>query len=61
MDKNINDEDRIAIGVREWAVEKTLQCLKEGLIEQVHDDGEPMTVLGMTKLLEEYVLRGIKD
>ena len=59
MYKEINELDRMTIGVREWAIERALQCLRDELIERVHDEGKPMTVLGMAKLLEEFVLRGI--
>ena len=61
MEKTISDLNRILIGVREWAAERALQCLRDELIEKVLNEGEPMTVLGMAKLLEEFVLRNIPE
>jgi len=54
MDKEINDKNRIIIGVREWAAEKALDY---GYFAG-HDEKR---VLTQAKELEEYVLRGIKD
>jgi len=49
MNKNIDDEDRIVIGVREWAVETALKNrAKRKSIEYARE-------------LEDYVLRGIAD
>ena len=54
MNKEINELDRIAVGVREWAAEKALDY---GYFAG-HDEKR---VLAQAKELEEYVLRGIKD
>ena len=61
MDKNINDNDRIIIGVREWAIETVLEkglaldrWLQKG---EVSIDGE--SVIEQAGKFEEYVLGGI--
>jgi len=53
MDKNINDNDRIVIGVREWVIQQTL----------LHTDEDvPMDViLNRASRLEKFVLGGIKE
>lgn len=54
MNKEINDLDRIIIGVREWAAEKTLDYgYFNGYTEE--------RVIVKAKELEEYVLRGIVE
>jgi len=48
MDRNINDNDRIVIGVREWAIEK------------VYEKGDDVEIrLKTASKLEEFVLRDI--
>ena len=59
MNRNISEEDRIVIGVREWAIQETLKCLKDGV--DVHNKKQPKTVMGMAEQLEKFVLRGIAD
>lgn len=54
MNKEINEFDRIIIGVREWAVGETLR--------QGHFVGQGVdTATDYALKLEEYVLRGIKE
>ena len=52
MNKEINELDRMIVGVREWAVQETAEGL--GFVEVD-------SLLECAKKLEEYVLRGIKD
>lgn len=70
MDKKINDDDRIIIGVREWSfttvltdpwcgrnwTEDRVNCFNEGKKERTTEQ-----LLGTAKELEKYVLRGIVD
>ena len=61
MDKNINDNDRIIIGVREWAVE-TIFKLGMGMDRWLQKEGampDTKTVLEEATRLEEYVVREI--
>jgi len=65
MDKNIDDNDRIIIGVREWAVDSVF-TKGFGLDRWLINTDEvkmivASVVVGIAKELEEYVLRGIKD
>ena len=54
MNKEINELDRMTIGVREWAVEETIRDVGfQGI--------EAKVVLGYAKKLEEYVVGGIKE
>lgn len=54
MNKEINELDRMIIGVREWAVEETLS-------DGSYKGFEAEKMLEYAKKLEEYVLGGIKD
>jgi len=61
MNKNINDNDRIIIGVREWAVE-TIFRLGMGMDRWLHNEDampDTKTVLEEATKLEEYVVREI--
>lgn len=62
MDKNINDEDRIVIGVREWAVETVLgdKWVGTNLVKQ-KGKGVTKDIVEAAAKLEEYVLRGVAD
>jgi len=58
---DITDADRLTVGVREWAVERILQGVRDGLIDRLPETEKPITVMGLAKELEEYVLRDIVD
>ena len=60
MNKEINDNDRIIIGVREWALRETLRSIDPW----IHPDRKEIKedagkVIGFAQKLEEYVLGGI--
>jgi hypothetical protein len=61
MDKNIDDNDRIVIGVREWAIQ---EILRDGLqMDRWNRPNSPpdtKAICEIAKRLEEYVLGGIK-
>jgi len=66
MDKNINDNDRIVIGVREWAFKTVLSdpyCGQNWEEDRVgRDEAKKRTtesLLGTAAKLEEFVLRDI--
>ena len=60
MDKNINDNDRIIIGVREWAIGETLKSLDPWLNPNAREVKDNVgKVVEYAKGLEEYVLREI--
>ena len=60
MDKNKNDNDRIIIGVREWAIGETLRSLDPWINPDARAIKENVgKVVEYAKGLEEYVLRGI--
>ena len=66
MDKNINDNDRIIIGVREWAFQTVLSdpwCGHNWEEDRLsRDEAKKRTtedLLATAKKLEEYVLRDI--
>jgi len=61
MDKYINDEDRIVIGVREWAIQTVLgdKWIESNLVKDVRDRGTTESVVKIAEELEEYVLGGI--
>ena len=60
MDKNINDNDRIIIGVREWAVQEVLNW-NDGVLLGEDKIKRTDILTGIAQKLEEYVLRDIKD
>jgi len=62
MDKNIYDNDRIIIGVREWAIERALGdfWIDTNLVKAIRDGGTTQEVTKVAKELEEYILEGIK-
>ena len=62
MNKEINELDRMTIGVREWAVETILTKGLE-MDRWLRPESPPNTgtVCELATQLEEYVLRGIKD
>jgi hypothetical protein len=63
MDKNINDNDRIIIGVREWAIDsvftKGFGLDRWLLITEEDKKIDAKAVVGVAQELEEYVLRDI--
>ena len=63
MDKNINDNDRIIIGVREWAVDSVFTKgfgLDRWLItEEDVKKINAKVIVEIAKELEEYVLRDV--
>jgi len=68
MDKNIIDDDRIIIGVREWAFKTVLSdpwCGHNWEMDRVDKkEASKRTtkdLLETAKKLEKYVLGGIKD
>lgn len=52
MNKEINELDRMIVGVREWAVQETVRGLGFVQVDSVVECAEE---------LEKYVLKGIKD
>ena len=56
MDKNINDNDRIIIGVREWAVHEATTIHYDLLAEKLTDAS---ALVETATKLEEYVVREI--
>jgi len=52
MNKEINEFDRMIIGVREWAVGEALRRIENPVSSEVTK---------YAKELEKYVLRGIKE
>jgi len=62
MNKEINDIDRMIIGVREWAVETTLRNTTEWANPNTGGYAPSAgNVVGYAKELEKYVLGGIKE
>jgi len=62
MDKNINDNDRIIIGVREWAIEQTVrEDMWKWLPLTNKEIYDLDSILEVAMKLEEHVLRDIKD
>ena len=63
MDKNISDNDRIVIGVREWAIQTVLgdKWLETNLVKEIREGGSTKVLLEMASRLGSYVLGGIKD
>ena len=63
MDKEINDKDRIIIGVREWAVDSVFMKgfgLDRWLLSDERSKKiDAGVVVKIAKTLEEYVLRDI--
>jgi len=63
MNKNINDDDRIIIGVREWAVDtvfiKGFGLDRWLLITEADKKIDAKVVVEIAQELEEYVLGGI--
>ena len=63
MDKNINDNDRIIIGVREWAVDtvfiKGFGLDRWLLVTEADKKIDAKVVVEIAQELEEYVLGGI--
>ena len=61
MDKNINDHDRIIIGVREWAIQTAAGdfFVDTNLIEAIRKTRCAKPIIEMATALEEYVLGGI--
>lgn len=58
MDKNINDDDRIVIGVREWAISETMRNLSPLATIDAREIKENVNkVVEYAKGLEKYVLR----
>ena len=65
MDKNISDNDRIVIGVREWAIDSVF-TKGFGLDRWLQPDQKEKrinadVVVEIATELEKYVLREIKD
>ena len=61
MDKNINDDDRIIIGVREWAIETVFTKGLEADRWYQHDKiPDTKAVCELASQLAEYVLGGIQ-
>ena len=66
MYKEINEFDRMIIGVREWAVENASRSIRDEVAGKLGVEGElgveggPITFMGMAKAFEEFVLRGIE-
>ena len=63
MNKNINDDDRIIIGVREWAVDtvfiKGFGLDRWLLVTEADKKIDAKVVVEIAQELEEYVLGGI--
>jgi len=62
MDKNISDNDRIVIGVREWAIQTALgdKWVGMNLVAETRTTGETNILRRIAAELEEYVLGGIR-
>ena len=58
MDKNINDNDRIIIGVREWALQTVLgdKWVGRNLVEEAKETGNTKAIVETATELEGYVL-----
>lgn len=57
MNKEINDNDRIVIGVREWAVKEAMSIH----FDLFKDNPDIVGVVKTATELEKYVLEGFKD
>ena len=57
MDKNISDNDRIIIGVREWAVKEAYLIHYDVLQDHPNIAG----IVKTATELEEYILKGVNS
>jgi hypothetical protein len=63
MDKNINELDRLIVGVREWAVETVMgdKWVGRNLVKEAQKTENTSAIVETATKLEEYVLRGLID